>query len=55
MGINNEQAMNVLTMSQDIEDVYVGKAMFMHLYNLTGVGSRDPSMPTSVSDVSQCL
>ena len=55
VGLNNEQAMNVLTMSQDIEDIYVGKAMFMHLYNLAGVGSRDPSMPTSVSDVSLCL
>ena len=55
VGLNNEQATNVLTMSQDIEDVYVGKAMFMHLYHLAGVGSREPSMPTSVSDVSLCL
>ena len=55
VGLNNEQAMNVLTMSQDIEDVYMGKAMFMRLYNLAGVGSREPSMTTSVSDVSQCL
>ena len=55
VGLNNEQAMNVLTMSQDIEDVYMGKTMFMHLYNLAGVGSREPSMQTSVSDVSMCL
>ena len=51
VGINNEQAMNVLTMSQDIEDVYTGKAMFMHLYHLAEVGGRDPIVPASVSDV----
>jgi len=66
VGLTNGQAMKMLINSIDIEDCYGGKAMYRHLCKLAGVNVADehcwsstsvdsPSVPTSDSDVSQCL